>query len=838
MEGRLWRSRAGRKGCRVLCCLLLCGSLREGGAQNARPAKPKEPSRPVFVAPLPRPTVEETGVVRNQRFLNGIPFGGIGTGTFQVMTDGAISHATLNNNPEQPTGDLPGSFAAVWTNAGGRTVTRVLRLKGAGDIGERGGLPFVSDIAYTGQFPQALLDYPDPSLPLKLSLRVYSPLIPHDLRNSSLPVALFVFTLKNDSRAPVQASVALSWENILGVGGISGKPLDDRTGNKITVLPVQNGLFGLQFSAPDRTTLTPEDRLRFNATGNYTLMAQPLSADTLVTQAGWNARDPVPNWWKTFVADGSVTGEVGAGGNRIAPAGVIAVKVDLKAWETREIPFAVAWYTPRWYTTSGAEYGHLYEKGFRDSTEIAAYALKDRLNLLALTEEWQGRLLRSSLPLWLSRRIINDASPLFTDTVLTRDSGLGEKNPGPALFASLEPDGKRTPLGALEPRAFFQTLLLAWFPRLDREELARAADNRAANGLLASDAGTFQTGFAPPGETKPTDTTAACHYVLQIYRYYLSAGDRKFLDQYYPSVKRAAEYLVSAMEKGDLPPSVEADGGLRLAALRIARLLALRIGDTRFATLCDEAFISAQKRLFPRLTTEPERLASLVMSQGLADSLEAGDLVPSDTLSTLFAALPEARQGLSLAQAAFWTRRGSPDALYTEVKRAHQLLYTEQKSLIAPPGRLPGLSAAAGWMYLNALAGFGLDVPAGRMTLTPRLPTAWKGFTVPLFAAQFTATLEYRTGLNRISLVFRLDRQSPLPQEGGGLTKGGLKRTGFTLNQVILPASPTASGQVIASLDRAPLPGKITHDAQGRLLFTFDSALLLTPGQRLEFVLR
>src|SRR5581483_3203686 len=39
-----------------------------------------------------------TGVVHSQRLASGVPLGGLGTGTFQIMTDGAVSHATFNNN--------------------------------------------------------------------------------------------------------------------------------------------------------------------------------------------------------------------------------------------------------------------------------------------------------------------------------------------------------------------------------------------------------------------------------------------------------------------------------------------------------------------------------------------------------------------------------------------------------------------------------------------------------------------------------------------------------------------------------------------------------------------
>src|SRR5260221_14198169 len=60
----------------------------------------------------------KSGIVHSQRLESGVPLGGIGTGTFQVMTDGSISRATINNNWCKPTGDVAACFAAIWTQTG------------------------------------------------------------------------------------------------------------------------------------------------------------------------------------------------------------------------------------------------------------------------------------------------------------------------------------------------------------------------------------------------------------------------------------------------------------------------------------------------------------------------------------------------------------------------------------------------------------------------------------------------------------------------------------------------------------------------------------------------
>ena len=110
-----------------------------------------------------------TGVVRSRRLASGrSQLGGIGTGTFQILTDGVISQATINNNWSHPTSDLPACFAAIHARAGVRTTTRVLALSNAY------GLPGVRGLDFEGLYPVANLGSPILNFPLRFQ-RACSP---------------------------------------------------------------------------------------------------------------------------------------------------------------------------------------------------------------------------------------------------------------------------------------------------------------------------------------------------------------------------------------------------------------------------------------------------------------------------------------------------------------------------------------------------------------------------------------------------------------------------------------------------------------------------------------
>src|SRR5579871_752946 len=326
------------------------------------------------------------GVVHSKRLSVGVPLGGIGTGAFQVMTDGAISRATYNNNWAQPTGDLSGCFAALWTRAADHTTARVLALKSAYH------LPAVAALDYEGLTPQALLTFPDLDAPVSVTLRAFSPLIPFDLRNSSFPAGAFLAHVANTSPVAVEVSVALSWENTLGVGqGADNGPAADRTGNRVQAIPDAEGFFGMRFTGPPHAASdAPYDPTLENANGDMTLMAYPPRKEATVTTAGWNALEAQPGWWEGFAQNGQVSGEAQPGQEgKVHPAGVVAVKLTLKPGDSVEIPFAIAWYTPVFRTADGGDYGHYYQIVFPDSYQAARTLLDNWRSLLALTEEWQ-----------------------------------------------------------------------------------------------------------------------------------------------------------------------------------------------------------------------------------------------------------------------------------------------------------------------------------------------------------------------------------------------------------------------------------------------------------------
>lgn len=826
---------------------------------------PTSAEKPAYREALPRTARENP----TPATLPGVPLGGIGCGTITVLPNGRFAHATINNNWERPIERLPGCFAAVWARGGDVASAHVF------STAPEYGLPGSPGVKFDGYFPRAILREADTKFPVSVTLRAYSSLVPQDLKNSSVPAAVFVFILKNESHAPVDAAVAVSWENLLGVGGTAGKgAFSDRTGNRVEMLPASGGIFGMRMSSPATQTVDPPHRLIYNARGTYALLAAPSTPETEVTMAGWNALDASPGWWKSFSRDGTVGGVTGSGVEaKVHPSGVIALKVSLKEDETRELPFVVAWHTPRLYALDGAEYGHYYEKSFEDAVEVGRYALDNRQTNLALLDEWQNRLLRCSLPGWFTRQVMNDASVLFTRTILTDDSGHGGTDPGPFRFAFLDeaPDEKMS-LGSVHNRYLAHQAVMTWFPQLDILELGDYASRQRPSGALVDSLGSLEQGFIPDESVQesPSGSVAetVASYTIQVLSRFRWTGDQRFLDRFYPSVKHAVENLAAqATEPRDetslqTDPSHHRSRWMRHAAFKMAEKLAGIMSDKRFEGQCknwasrSEVTItendppldivrSASSAAWMLLETDltddlPGRFTSWVQalaSGGPTETSEGPQLSLLPDAALAFSA-GSARAAAPLVGAILAGGSHNPDLSLA------WLLGLRTLSPAASSTSRQGDSASpASWSMLNALIGFAADLPSGSLRLAPSLPAKAKSLVAPLFAPTFWASLDYRLSLTSARLTFRLERIMPAnpvrKEQKTGANPGEVTAADLVLRQVILPERPgRTTTEVTASAGRSPVPGHFGRRQDGQLLFTFASPLSLAVGQSLSFLMR
>ena len=70
-----------------------------------------------------------------------------------------------------------------------------------------------SDISFRGEYPIGRVEYRSAAVPLTVTLEAFSPFIPHNTNDSSLPATILQFALTNTSPAPVEAVLVGRLEN-------------------------------------------------------------------------------------------------------------------------------------------------------------------------------------------------------------------------------------------------------------------------------------------------------------------------------------------------------------------------------------------------------------------------------------------------------------------------------------------------------------------------------------------------------------------------------------------------------------------------------------------------
>jgi len=175
--------------------------------------------------------------VRNRSLASGIPLGGLGTGSVEIRDDGRFHDWEICNNnlwsgnpahkpPEMWSEDA--CFAVRVKQEGAKhPVVRLLydddkrseAISLKHDYCRIYNFPFlwnIERIAYRGRHPFADLAYTDSRLPLDIRLRAFSPFIPHNAKDSALPLAFFAFTVKNTGTIPCETSLMFSLRNFTG----------------------------------------------------------------------------------------------------------------------------------------------------------------------------------------------------------------------------------------------------------------------------------------------------------------------------------------------------------------------------------------------------------------------------------------------------------------------------------------------------------------------------------------------------------------------------------------------------------------------------------------------
>ena len=137
----------------------------------------------------------------------GMPVGGIGTGQLYLGGDGRLWHWDIFNQPLSTGAE---HYANPMHPAPVLEQGFTIRVNGKDFSLDSEGFPGVT---FRGEYPIGIVEYKGAGVPVEVKLEAFSPFIPLNADDSSLPATILHFTVKNTGQEKAEGALTGSLEN-------------------------------------------------------------------------------------------------------------------------------------------------------------------------------------------------------------------------------------------------------------------------------------------------------------------------------------------------------------------------------------------------------------------------------------------------------------------------------------------------------------------------------------------------------------------------------------------------------------------------------------------------
>ena len=243
-------------------------------------------------------------------------------------------------------------------------------------------------------------------------------------------------------------------------------------------------------------------------------------------------------FWGSFERDGSlVNQDVAAGDPRNA---AMACTFELSPGQTRDATFLVTWHFPNQYDYSNNRnfLGHMYNRWFNDSREVAHYVAQRHAGLWSQTESFQNALYAGSLPAKVSDAINAQLTTLNKETWWVKDGTY-------AVWEGMGCCGLQT----MDVAFYASHPITLLFPHQQKTSMRLTARHQKADGELPH---FFPGTFEHPDAWYKIDLMPA--FALMVYRDYLWSGDIGYLREMWPVVTKGIGYDQRTDKNGNFLP--------------------------------------------------------------------------------------------------------------------------------------------------------------------------------------------------------------------------------------------------------------------------------------------
>jgi uncharacterized protein (DUF608 family) len=184
---------------------------------------------------------------------SGIALGGIGVGSIELRKDGNFYNWSIFNNyphgggpifnlPVLPNKDIQDSylfFIVRYQVKGEQAKLKLLQINNSINEAALESVVYyypwlepIDKIEYSGRFPFVNMNFTDKDMPFDIAMEAFSPFIPHDVENSSLPGVYFNFNITATTDTPVDVMILGTLRNLVSYDEVEKEFVSEIIKNK------------------------------------------------------------------------------------------------------------------------------------------------------------------------------------------------------------------------------------------------------------------------------------------------------------------------------------------------------------------------------------------------------------------------------------------------------------------------------------------------------------------------------------------------------------------------------------------------------------------------------
>ncbi len=386
-------------------------SLNEGPLQPGRPRSYPMGLEPSMVWPsladvpidldeqfwemLPCPPTKPIDDGYNQ----GVPIGGMGCGSIGRGYKGDFARWHLRTGAHEYYPSLPNQFH-LRVKGKGKPFLQTLnpRVPDESRLSSWSWGMRASRATYYALFPRAWTTYNFRDIGVEAICQQLTPVIGGTYRESSYPVGVFSWLLKNVTDDRLDVSLMFTWENAVS----PTQPKIDGT-HSLVDWPNPNRLF-LELRQERNEAASPV---------SFGMGVEGTEETELTSCSHFDTESKGRELWRSFKKAGILVESIPRSSKHShKEGGALCAKARLEPNESTEITFALSWDIPIIQFGEGRRWYKYYTRFFgtdgRYAIPIVTEALDNWRTWMDMIEEWQRPILESNRPAWLKSGLFNE----------------------------------------------------------------------------------------------------------------------------------------------------------------------------------------------------------------------------------------------------------------------------------------------------------------------------------------------------------------------------------------------------------------------------------------------